>query len=116
MPVQVATTFAMSSSVTSSRRSLAADGSFPGGFFFIFGVRRVLHFVKGAFEFGEFAVLDFAGALEVAFALGLLELGAEVLDLPGHLLRPADLLLFFEPSGFEMRGILLDVGEVFFEL
>ena len=72
--------------------------------------------MKGAFELGELAVLDFAGPLEVAFALGLFELGAKVFDLLRHLLRFADFLLFFEPPCLELSGVLLDVGEFFFEL
>ena len=55
-------------------------------------------------------------ALEIAFSLGLLELGAEVFDLFRHLLRLADLLLFLEPPGLELRRVFLDVGELFFEL
>ena len=69
-----------------------------------------------AFGFRDEAVLDFAGALQVAATLGLLEFGAEVVELLGDFLGFADFLFFFEPLGAERGGAFLGIGEFFFEL
>jgi hypothetical protein len=75
MPVQFATTRAMSSSVTSSRSSVcAARGS-------LFSVDE---FGELLFEIGDEAVLNLASTTEVATALRLLLLGAEAFEFLLH--------------------------------
>ncbi len=74
-----------------------------------------LDFFEFTFGLRDEAVLDFAGALKVATALGLLQFGAEVLDFLGDLLGFADLLFFLEPLGAERGGVFLRVGEFFFQ-
>ena len=88
---------------------LAEDG---GGFFL--GIPRrsgVLHFFEFALHVGEESVLDLAGAVQVASALGLLEFGAKLLDALGDFLGLADFLFFLEPLGAERGGLLLHLGE-----
>ena len=78
--------------------------------------RLGLDFFEFPFGFGDEAVLDFAGSLEVATALGLLEFGSEVFDFPGNFLGFANLLFFLEPLSAERGGVLLGVSEFFFQL
>ena len=88
---------------------LAEDG---GGFFL--GIPRrsgVLHFFEFAFHVGEESVLNLAGAVQVASALGLFEFGAELLDSLGDFLRFSDFLFFLEPLGAECGGLLLHLSE-----
>jgi len=92
----------------------AEDG---GGFFLGIPRRRgVLHFFEFALHVGEESVLDFAGAVQVASALGLFEFGAELLDSLGDFLGLADFLFFLEPLGAERGGLLLHLGEFALEL
>ena len=87
---------------------LAEDGgAFRGSFGF--------DFFEFAFGLGDESVLDFAGALEVAAALGLFEFSAEVFNFFGDLLGFADLLFFFQPLGTERGGVFLGVGEFLFQ-
>ena len=74
-------------------------------------VRVGFDFMEFAFGFGDEAVLDFAGTLEVAAALGLLEFGAEVVEFLGDFLRFPDFLFFLKPLGAERGGAFLGVGE-----
>jgi hypothetical protein len=67
MPVQRATTSAISSSVTSSRSSAGAA---------LLLSRRSSSAVQAALELGQAPVAQLGGAVEVVVALGLLDLAA----------------------------------------
>ncbi len=63
------------------------------------------------FEVRDEAVLDFAGAGEVAGALGLFEFGAEAVDFLFDFAACLDGFFFGEPLGFEGTGFFFEVGD-----
>ena len=66
-------------------------------------------------ELGDAAIGELAGALVLAFALGVGELGAQLLELGLELLRLAELLLLRLPSAGDVGGALLEVLELLLE-
>ena len=66
-------------------------------------------------ELGNAAVGELARALVLAFALGVGELGAQLIELGLELLRLAELLLLRLPPAGDVGGALLEVLELFLE-
>ena len=76
----------------------------------------MFHFREFALHVREESVLDFAGAVQVAAALGLLEFGAKLLDALGDFLGFSDFFFFFEPLGAEGGCLFFHIGKFTLEL
>ena len=98
MPVQRATTAAMSSSSTSS--------------FTIGSNSCVLALGQLGLERGQLAVADLGDALEVAGALGALGLHAQLVDPLRDLADALELLLLLRPAGGQLVAMRLGLGEL----
>ena len=103
MPVQRATTAAISSSVTSSRSSR--------GTALLVG-QPLLLCAQPALELGQAAVAQLGGAVEVVGALGLLDLAAQLLELLAHALEAADRLALGLPLGRHRVGLRAQLREL----
>ena len=104
MPVQLETTLAMSSSVTSSFRGCGRRPS-PG-----------FQVIQLFLQLRDSSILNFRSALEVSSSLRLLEFGSELIDLFADLLRFGDFFLFFLPLRLEAARLLFEIGELLLEL
>ena len=107
MPVQAATTLAMSSSVTSwlSRRR-------PAGF----SCERLLRRGELLLQLRQAAILDLRGEVQIVAALGLFQLELGLLDLAVDDADGVDGGLLVLPLGLELFGLLLEVGQVLLQL
>ena len=104
IPVHLATTSAMSSSVTSSVSIEPPLGVQLGELRLLLG--------DGLLELGDPAVAELGGALEVAVALGPLGLAAGLLELGLGGLDRVDRALLVLPARLHLGGALAQLGEL----